>query len=140
MFNGGALLPRRHDHRLDAHVNGRKIGDIVWIAVHGAADSDATPDQQTDRTVEVVHPAGDGILHGGNDDRRPEQDQRQLVLVVVDDLLGQGLGEDVRVGQEAHVHGRQDIQRFFVKLFRDSDRFLPIGVRRVDLRGKGGLV
>lgn len=69
-------------------------------------DSESTPDQETHRSIVVVDPSRHRFTDGRDDDRGAEDDHREVVLFLLDNLLGQGFRECVRVGLEFREAGK----------------------------------
>ena len=96
-------------------------------------DADAGYEEEPGGAIEVVHPAGDRISPGGEDDARPDDAHRQLPGLGHDQLLRQGLGERVGVGPLSYQHLGEGgvVQDLGVEALQQREGLVGVGGRGV---------
>ena len=69
-------VPGDSNHQIDWELNGNDICHHLWMAPKGSEEAFASAGNQTRRSVEIVHPTGNGFFESGCDDRRSDNGQR----------------------------------------------------------------
>ena len=99
----------------------------------GPHHADPGDEEEAGGSVEVVDPARDGVLPGGEDDARPDDADGELPPLRHDELLRQGLGEGVGVGSLSYQHLGEGlvIKDLGVQSLEERERLAGLHGRRV---------
>ena len=125
---------RGGDQRVDDRVGRHLVADRVGTArEHELHDADAGREIQRRSGRDDVEPAGRRLLVRGADDARAEDEQRHLLATLRKQVLGERLGEGIRVGIATDQLGSEALELGRIGVEQHLEHLLRRVVERIQL-------